>query len=345
MNIIHQQARITELAIHHAGNPALEDETVVYDHLVSVDASLEKVLLRYIFQMVQSPEIYQLNRDMGSHETHEIVDSLLAGESGFIDATQRLTQFLSRHSNHPKIKSGELLVARIDQVMIDDEMVSAMAMIKMESQRDFMQIDHRRGSTSLQLLYGFDPRTIDKGCVVLGTEKEDGYMVYAQDKSSRGTEAKFWMQDFLGIQRRSDTYYRTEGIIDATRQFVHSHLKPTYDMDKTDEAHIMDRSRRYLESRHQYDADTYAADVFETTEIAEQFQEYRDDYEQEMEVPVKEAFAIHPAAVKRSAKYFRSVIKLDRNFHVYVHGDRNQIQKGTDETGRKFYKLYFDQES
>ncbi|MFN6039537.1 MAG: nucleoid-associated protein, partial [Bacteroidota bacterium] len=39
------------------------------------------------------------------------------------------------------------------------------------------------------------------------------------------------------------------------------------------------------------------------------------------------------------------VIKLDKNFHIYVHGKHEFIEKGFDEEkGKKFYKLYFDSE-
>ena len=31
------------------------------------------------------------------------------------------------------------------------------------------------------------------------------------------------------------------------------------------------------------------------------------------------------------ARYFKSVIKLDSNFHIYVHGKREWIERGFDE--------------
>ena len=38
----------------------------------------------------------------------------------------------------------------------------------------------------------------------------------------------------------------------------------------------------------------------------------------------------------------KSVIKLDKNFHIYVHGGEGLIRKGYDpETGMAFYQLYF----
>lgn len=41
----------------------------------------------------------------------------------------------------------------------------------------------------------------------------------------------------------------------------------------------------------------------------------------------------------------KSVIKLDKNFHIYVHGRRDLIERGFDEEkGKKYYKVYFDEE-
>jgi len=33
-----------------------------------------------------------------------------------------------------------------------------------------------------------------------------------------------------------------------------------------------------------------------------------------------------------------------KNFHIYIHGRRDLIEKGTDESGKKFYKIYFEEE-
>lgn len=38
------------------------------------------------------------------------------------------------------------------------------------------------------------------------------------------------------------------------------------------------------------------------------------------------------------------MIKLDKNFHIYVHAHRDLIEQGVDEKG-KFYKVYYHEES
>jgi hypothetical protein len=49
---------------------------------------------------------------------------------------------------------------------------------------------------------------------------------------------------------------------------------------------------------------------------------------------------------QKATRIFRSVIKLDRNFHNYVHGNLKLIEKRYDEaTGMNYYKVYFKEET
>ncbi len=74
------------------------------------------------------------------------------------------------------------------------------------------------------------------------------------------------------------------------------------------------------------------------------FSRYKDNYEKELDLAVQESFANSDSAVKKQARSFRSVIKLDKNFHIYVHGNRELMEQGED-AGGKFYKVYYKEES
>ena len=51
-------------------------------------------------------------------------------------------------------------------------------------------------------------------------------------------------------------------------------------------------------------------------------------------------------AESKGKKYFRPVIKLDRNFHLYVHGNPEFIERGFDSAKQmNYYKLFFNEES
>jgi hypothetical protein len=75
------------------------------------------------------------------------------------------------------------------------------------------------------------------------------------------------------------------------------------------------------------------------------FKDYKDQFQQEYELEIKDGFDISDQAVKKQARIFKSVLKLDKNFHIYIHGNRNMIEKGTEPDGRKFYKIYYSEEN
>ena len=79
-------------------------------------------------------------------------------------------------------------------------------------------------------------------------------------------------------------------------------------------------------------------------EVVGMFDDYRNRYEQERQIQLQDQFDVSEGAVKKQNRLYKSVIKLDKNFHIYVHGSRQLIEQGEDEHG-KFYKLYFNEES
>ena len=72
---------------------------------------------------------------------------------------------------------------------------------------------------------------------------------------------------------------------------------------------------------------------------------FRSDYQQQRDIRIEDNFEISNTAVKKQSRFMKSVIKLDRNFHIYVHGNNQYIRKGYDEeTGMNYYQLFFNAE-
>ena len=62
--------------------------------------------------------------------------------------------------------------------------------------------------------------------------------------------------------------------------------------------------------------------------------------------PIPDSFDISGAAVKKQARTYKSVLKLDKNFHIYIHGNKDVIEKGFDENkAMNYYKVYFKEEA
>jgi len=82
-----------------------------------------------------------------------------------------------------------------------------------------------------------------------------------------------------------------------------------------------------------------------TDHVIESFRKYDQDYRDQNNIEIDDHFTISSHAVKKQARIFKSVLKLDKNFHIYIHGDKDLIERGVDEDGRKYYKLYYKEES
>jgi hypothetical protein len=60
------------------------------------------------------------------------------------------------------------------------------------------------------------------------------------------------------------------------------------------------------------------------------------------EVIITDEFEVSQQAVKKQARVFKSVLKLDKNFSIYIHGDKSFVERGKESDGRKYYKFYYD---
>ena len=130
-----------------------------------------------------------------------------------------------------------------------------------------------------------------------------------------------------------------------TKAFVADKLPEEFHVSKPDQIDLLNRSAAYFKDNHTFTKETFEEDVLGNEEIIRSFRHFNDDYQQQHQVQFEPIFEISPGAVQKQSKFFKSILKLDKNFHVYIHGNRDMIEKGVDENGRKFYKLFFDSES
>ena len=98
-------------------------------------------------------------------------------------------------------------------------------------------------------------------------------------------------------------------------------------------------------------ADTFNENLFKEEvvsdpQIIDAFENFKNYYEEKNELALKDQFDVSNSAVKDEKKYFKHVLKLDKNFHVYIHGQKKYIEKGYDsDRDMNYYKLYFREEN
>ena len=117
-----------------------------------------------------------------------------------------------------------------------------------------------------------------------------------------------------------------------------------FDVSKADQANMLNKSVKFFKENAHFDLKEFANEVMEHPDVIKSFKKYKTTYEQNFDMDIADNFAISENAVKKQARFLKSVIKLDKNFHIYIHGDRNLIEQGEDKKG-KFYKVYYSEEN
>lgn len=338
-------SRLSHIAVHMIGNKSLEIPGHFSQAESALDRPTQEVLWHYLQSAFRQPEWFRMQHPAGleHHSVHRLSTELFAEPARFLRQSTALAQLLQEASDHPQIKSGELLVLYFEQLSVQGERSEAIALFKSEQKQAFLFTEEGESAIELFSYQGIHPGKVDKAALILNKEQEDGFRVLSVDNLNRGEEAKFWFQHFLRLEVLSDDYRRTGDLIQYTKSFVEQDLKQEGSLEREEHLRIMGNSQAYFVEEEQFDAERYGLKVFEDPAVADRFRDYVADRSGERFNP-EEAFSINSEAVQKKKQVFKSVIKLDKNFHIYVHGRRDWIERGTDDQGRKFYKVYYEEE-
>jgi hypothetical protein len=125
---------------------------------------------------------------------------------------------------------------------------------------------------------------------------------------------------------------------------VTKELPQQFDVSKADQVDLLNKSVKFFRENESFELKEFSNEVMENPEIIESFKRFKDTFQRDQDVDIDENFSISGSALKKQSRIFKSVIKLDKNFHIYIHGNRELIEQGSDEKG-KFYKVYYKQET
>ncbi|MCJ0741689.1 nucleoid-associated protein [Pedobacter montanisoli] len=346
------EASLSELSVHRVGNKQQDEFYVLSDKSMHIqDELLNQLLKQYFLTPYQKVnEIYRFthpNNDLSLNEVFHFVEEVFTNSELFHENSKKIATYLYEISNHPKIKSGEVYVVYFENVQIEGDLHDAIGIFKSETKESYLKVSPaQNGFTISYEQEAININKLDKGCLIFNTEKEEGYKVAVIDQTNRNGEAVYWKDEFLKLKVRNDNFNQTQNILGVYKSFVTEKLDEEFEVEKTDKIDLLNRSMKYFKEKESFDLDEFANEVIANPEGIALFKDYKQSYEQEFETPIADTFDISNAAVKKQAKDFKSVLKLDKNFHVYIHGNKQLIEKGYDgEKDMNYYKIFFNEES
>lgn len=342
--IFTEETSLQHLSIQYVGNQTHQEALVTSPEEVFLDEEMKPLLKDYFLKSFKPEIFFEFfhSSNIENNEVYTYISEIFEQPQLLETQAQKLAKLLYEHSTNPRTKGGEFYVCFFKDCIVKGERYDAVGLFKSEHKDTFLKVSPKEERFELETLKGINLNKVDKGCLIFNTGKEQGYLVSIIDGTSRA-ETSYWMDDFLQVRQRQDEYFETQETLTLYKDFVTKQLPHEFEVSKADQADLLNKSLTFFKEKEEFRMEEFAGEVLGSQEVIQSFNAYKTQYEEERDYVLSDDFSIHGAAVKKNARIFKSVIKLDKNFHIYVHGDRNKIQQGKDEKGR-YYILYFEEE-
>lgn len=338
---------LKKMAIHFVGNKGRDEGIYISKNIFTAfTGEVQESFLQYFISPFRKlAEFYNFYHpaEIELNEVKSFARGLFNAEAAFEEISIKIANTLYDRSTHPNIRGGELFITLFSGCTFNGESVDAIGIYKSEVKDTFIKLQQSGGSYDYQLDCGININDIDKGCIILNTKKD--FTVAVIDNINKSKEAKYWMDDFLKLISCQDSFHFTKEYLDVAKKFVTQRMPEIYDITKADKIDYLNKSISYFKKNDQFAEEDFLQDVFQHREVIDNFTNFKKQYSTENHLELDKSFDISDQAVRKQAKIFKSILKLDRNFHIYIHGSKELIQRGTDDDGRKYYKIYYEQET
>ena len=341
-----EESTITHICVHKVGNQSEDEFLTLSKKELALDHEVKEFLTKYFLTPFKSEEYFHFYHDssLSLNEVWTYVSAIFDKPEQTLTQSKHLAQHLYNQSIHPNIMGGEFYVVYFKDCQLHGETMDAIGLFKSESKENFLKVFPVEDAFEIESEEGININKLDKGCIIYNTDKDNGYVVSVVDNKNKSAEARYWIDEFLHIHQLQDTYFNTDNMLSLYKNYVVKQLPEEYNINKVDQADLLNRTIQYFKEQQHFTQESFNDEVLHHKEYIDSFDRFQHQYKSENDVSIENSFPISPAAVKKQNRSYKSIIKLDKNFHIYVHGDRSKIEHGEDDKGR-FYKLYFNAEN
>ncbi|HVG15127.1 MAG TPA: nucleoid-associated protein [Chitinophagaceae bacterium] len=348
MEINFKEGALKNLIVHYVGNKNNPGDFQTSKEELKPEGELLKIVGESFLNKFKDCHDYYSFHHATSLQYNEVYNyvSQLFGKTGSLeDVSLAIATHLYNCSVHPKVKGGELYIGVFENLPVEGRMYKAIGLFKAENKSLFLKTDYADKQFTLQMQEGMELTKMDKGCLILNTKQEEGFDVLLFDNQNRGEEAQYWKETFLGLTPQKNEFHQTNHFLTLTKQFITDQGDNESGLAKKEQIELLHKSIDYFRSNDSFDINNFQQEVFGEDDLIDSFRNFGSRYTEQHDFDIATQFDISAQAVKKQMRIYKSVLKLDRNFHIYIHGNTDLIEKGVDLDGRKYYKLYYQDEA
>jgi len=342
------QMTFKALAVHKVGNKVRQEGVLQAESLYHLsDDDLKNILLDYFLKPFKKEEFFKFTHDtdLSFNETYNFCKNIFDNKQTLLEQSGAMAKHLYNQATHPKIQSGEFYVTYFADCILDDEVIDAIGIFKSENKDVYLKPEEATNNLLLNYEQGINIKKLDKGCLVFDTFANEGYRVLIVDRFSKNDEARYWKTDFLCLARVHDYNFNTENYLHMCKEFCEDVYAEN--ASRKDQVLFLNKSLNYFTENDSFDPQIFAEEVLEAPEQVTLFEQFKENYEENMGYVSNEDFKISQAAVKTMKRKFKTLIKLDTEIDIKLNSENTEqyIERGYDEQrDMYFYKVFFREE-
>ena len=364
--------QIESLSIHQIGNMQKGEPIFLSQQAYSLNDQITSILKEYFLKPFRDKEenyMHFVNEtSLEFNEMFGIASEIFSNPSTIHNHSLRIAQLLYEQSNHPHIKSGELYVAYLSHITLDNVKVEAIGIFKSEMKQNFLQFEQSQNQLDILLEEGVNVNKLDKGCLIFNVNEEEGYKILSVDSNRYDT--KYLTEQFLGIDALADDAFFTKKYLKMCQDFAKEVVLPTE--GKQEEILFMNRAVNHFAKNDEFEETHFLNEVLGDKVFKKEFAPEEDEDEQfpregyidlipefknfkenkgkKYYIEDVSSFPIVNKAVSDMRKKIKNTIELDTNIQIqldFINPESAEkfVEKGWDEErGMFYYLIYFNEE-
>jgi len=192
----------------------------------------------------------------------------------------------------------------------------------------------------LLVLRGLPLKKPEFSCLIL-PDGMDGYQVYLSEPG-----ASAWSTKIFPFLRQTNDAFHAKEFFKMVKGFSEDVMLKERQQPREEQVSFLSDSLEYSGNNKSVNFENFKQEVLKEPAIIDAFDQYQEKYAGERQWNPPDQFAVTEQSQNQAKKFVKSIIKLDKNFHIYVHGNKERIEKGFDEDKKlHFYTLWFDSEA
>ncbi len=147
-------SNIDKVSVHHVGNKTNGGELRLSKSLLDTsDEALRELISKFFLSPFSDPEFHSFtftNEDFTLNPLYNFASQIFNDSETFHGNSVNIARHLYELSVHPQIKSGDLFVAYISDIVVDGVLTHALGIFKSENRQAFLKLENTGDDFSIR---------------------------------------------------------------------------------------------------------------------------------------------------------------------------------------------------